>query len=222
MTRRVKRVVLLGKGDLAVRLGGWLIQRPDFELVATVPVQPEPGWSASLASWSAQAGVPAASSGRAEDVFSLDGVPGVVDLAVSVFYDRILRTSFLDRCGRAVNLHNGPLPRYRGVSPIAWALENDEERHGVTLHDITPGIDDGPIIAQATFTICPSAEEVVDVYGRALEYGWLVLMDALPLLDVLPTQPQDESRATSYTRADDERLVQRRGLRRGDHGSDVS
>lgn len=207
-------VVLLGKGDLTVRLGQWLLERDDFHLQGVVPVVPEPSWTASLGDWARSRGVPVAESGAAADAFTLPGVPERVDLAISVFYDRLLRPSFLERCDRAVNLHNGPLPRYRGVSPIAWALENGETSHGVTLHDIAPGVDDGGVIAQTTYSLYPEVDEVVDVYARALDHGWLLLVHALPRLDQLRPRPQDESLATTYRRSDDHRLVERAGLRR--------
>ena len=77
-------------------------------------------------------------------------------LAFSVFYDRIIHEPFIGRCDRILNLHNSPLPKYRGVSPINWALKNGEEKHGVTIHEITPRIDDGPVLAQVEDPSTPS------------------------------------------------------------------
>lgn len=52
--------------------------------------------------------------------------------------------------GRAVNLHPSLLPAYRGPSPLVGALlDGNESTHsGVTVHVLSPGIDEGPIIAQ--------------------------------------------------------------------------
>lgn len=52
--------------------------------------------------------------------------------------------------GRAVNLHPSLLPAYRGPSPLVGALlDGNENTHsGVTVHVLSPGIDEGPIIAQ--------------------------------------------------------------------------
>ncbi len=48
----------------------------------------------------------------------------------------------------AVNTHYGALPAYAGLSPYYWHLHNREEQFGVTLHQIVPRLDAGPIIEQ--------------------------------------------------------------------------
>ncbi|MEW9806564.1 formyltransferase family protein [Mesorhizobium sp. ZMM04-5] len=51
----------------------------------------------------------------------------------------------------ALNFHPALLPYYRGPKPFHWlALDNAWRRHGgVTLHEMTGGFDEGPIVAQA-------------------------------------------------------------------------
>ena len=113
-----------------------------------------------------------------------------------------------------LNLHNGPLPRYRGVRPINWALKNGERSHGVTIHEVTPGVDAGPVVAQLTYSIYPEFDEVVDVYRRALEYGWALFRETMPILDRIAARPQDEQEASYYGVADLERLGERGGFTR--------
>ena len=204
-----KSTVLLGKGDLAIRAAEWLLASPAHDLTHVVPVIPEPGWTGSLAGWAAANGVPTIPSGDYRD---LD--PSGVDLAISVFYDRIIKKDFIDGCGRIINLHNGPLPRYRGVSPINWALKNGETMNGVTIHEITPGVDDGPIVSQVLFSIYPETDEVADVYGRAVEFGWTLFEQTMPMLDGIDATPQRHEDALSYTRADDPALGERRNFTR--------
>jgi methionyl-tRNA formyltransferase len=207
-----KTVVLLGKGSLAVRIAEWLQQRPEFDLALVVPVIPEPWWTDSIVDWSSAAGIPVIASGNYREIDpELE-----IDLAISIFYERIIKADFIERCGRIVNLHNGPLPRYRGVSPINWALKNGENHHGVTLHEITPGIDDGPILGQLTYSIYPEFDEVRDVYARALEYGYALITQTVPLLDAIVPQPQDESQATYFSMADNDRLGDRRSFTRAE------
>ena len=206
--------IVLGKGTLAIQVARWLAESDDHELACVVPVVPEPTWTDSLMGWAADAGVPAVASGRYHDIPGLDGMrPG---LAISVTYDRIVEPWFIGRCDRILNIHNSPLPRYRGVSPINWALKNRERSHGVTIHEITPGIDDGPIVAQATFSIFPDRDEVVDVYRRALRFGWTLFQETMPVLDEIVATPQDESLATYYSRKEDHLLGDRRGFTRAD------
>jgi methionyl-tRNA formyltransferase len=209
-----RRAVVLGKGALAVRVASWFRQSHEYELERIVPVVPEPTWSDSLIGWAEMEGIPWVASGDWRDLPPPAAAEPVADLAVSVFYDRILPESFIRSCGRILNIHNGPLPRYRGVSPINWALKNEERSHGVTIHEITPGIDDGPIVAQVAYPVYPEFDEVEEVYRRALEFGWTLFEQTMPILDRIEAVPQDESRATYYSAADNEALGERRGFNR--------
>ena len=205
----VKSVVLLGKGDLAIRAASWFRADERHDLVAVVPVVPEPTWTGSLISWCRHCHVPYVTDGNYRSLPDLLGETEI-DLAVSIFYDRLIAPDFIDRCGRIVNLHNGPLPRYRGVSPINWALKNGESEHGVTIHEIAPGVDDGDILGQVRFSIHPEIDEVIDVLQRATEHGWQLFQTTIPLLDHIDPQPQDSREALTYYRSQDHLLGERR------------
>lgn len=204
-----KHVVVLGKGELAIRICEWFCSDPDHELIAVVPVIPEPAWTASLSDWATQRGIDVVASGHYRDLEAEH-----IDLGFSCFYDKIIKPDFIARCGRLLNLHNGPLPRYRGVRPINWALKNGELKHGVTIHEITPGIDDGPIVAQAEYTIYPEFDEVEDVYKRALAFGWTLFEQTMSILDRIEAREQDESQATYYDSDSVKLLGDRAGFRR--------
>jgi len=209
-----REVVLLGKGSLAIRIADWFHRSPDHELTWVVPSVPEPVWTDSLMGWAEANGVPYVASGDHRQLPGFADDSASLDLVFSVFYSTIIRADFIDSCRRILNLHNAPLPRYRGVSPINWALKNGEREHGVTMHEITPGIDDGPIVAQLGYSIYPEFEEVEDVYARALDYGFALFAKTMPLLDRIAARPQDDSQATYYSRADNPRLEERRHFTR--------
>jgi methionyl-tRNA formyltransferase len=206
------RTIVLGKGTLAIRIAEWFLLSDAHELVRVVPVIPEPAWTESLAGWARDNGVPWVESGDYREIAELADETWRPDLVFSVFYDKIIRETFIERCGRILNLHNGPLPRYRGVSPINWALKNQEQLHGATIHEITPGIDDGPIVAQVSYSIYPELDEVIDVYERALAYGWTLFEQTIPMLDRIEARPQDERNATYFSHAEDSLLAERRGF----------
>lgn len=210
----VKRTVVLGKGTLAIRVAAWFRDDPSYELAAVVPVIPEPEWTDSLSGWAQEHGVPCIASGRYDDIDDVLEDDFRLHLAFSIFYDRIIREWFIAKCETILNLHNSPLPRYRGVSPINWALKNGELMHGVTIHEIAPTVDAGPIVAQLQYSIYPELDEVEDVYGRALAYGWTLFEQTMPLLDRIAPTPQDDSEATYYSALDNERLGDRRGFTR--------
>lgn len=213
--KRVRRTtVLMGKGDLAIRIAEWFLRSEEYELVAIVPVMPEPVWTKSLASWGRRNEVRVVESGHYKDLPGISNVEGGVDFTVSVFYDKIIKGWFIDKCKRIINVHNGPLPKYRGVAPINWALKNEEHEHGITIHEITPGIDDGPIISQLKYAIYPEFDEVVDVYKRALEYGWVLFEQTIPLIDKIIPQEQKHDESTYYNKSDNTALGERSNFTR--------
>jgi len=205
-----REVVLLGKGDLAIKVGNWFAESERFSVVAVVPSIPPPAWTGSLVDWAKTNNLPLVESGRYEDIPHLKDPNWRPDVALSIFYSRIIRQDFIDRCGRILNLHNSPLPRYRGVSPINWALKNGESHHGVTIHEITEGIDDGPILNQVIFIIDPERDEVIDVYKRCLGYGFALFKDTIERLDTIRPKPQDKKPSLYYSRKDNDRLEERR------------
>lgn len=67
--------------------------------------------------------------------------------AVSVHFPRIFDQEAIGRYEKIYNLHPGFLPWGRGFFPMFWALW-DNTPAGATLHEITRGLDAGPIVRQ--------------------------------------------------------------------------
>lgn len=205
----MKSVIVVGKGSLAIKISEWFMRASDYELLCVVPVIPEPAWTESFLSWAKSMQVTAIESGDYRDIPGLHNDSWSVDLVFSVFYDRIIERWFINKCVRVLNIHNGPLPKYRGVSPINWALKNNEVQHGVTIHEVTEGIDDGPIVAQLIYSTYPDFDEVIDVYNRALNYAWVLFEQTMPILDKIGARPQDHTMATYYSKQDNHKLGER-------------
>jgi methionyl-tRNA formyltransferase len=72
-----------------------------------------------------------------------------VDLVVSVSASQIFRESVLTtpRLG-CINLHNAPLPHYRGMLPNFWQLYYGEPRSVLTIHRMVADLDAGDILLQ--------------------------------------------------------------------------
>lgn len=49
--------------------------------------------------------------------------------------------------------HYAPLPKYRGNAPLVWQLINGEAEIGVSFFQFSEGMDEGPLLAQATAPI---------------------------------------------------------------------
>jgi len=201
-------VVLMGKGQLAIQIADWFNRSEKYVLAEIIPDMPEPVWAPSFSQWATTNGIPVVKSGNYNDCTIKN-----IDLCMSVFYGKIIKPNFISSCKKIINLHNSPLPKYRGVRPINWALKNNEKTHGVTIHEITPGIDDGPIYGQIIYPIYPDIEEVIDVYEKALEYGWLLFKDIIANLDNIKPIKQNKE-YSYYSLKDAPRLGNRENWRR--------
>ena len=69
--------------------------------------------------------------------------------SASGFRGRSRRTRSPSRRHGIVNGHPSLLPRYRGPSPVAWAIRNGEPEIGFTLHYMDAELDTGNILGQA-------------------------------------------------------------------------
>jgi methionyl-tRNA formyltransferase len=78
------------------------------------------------------------------------------DLYVVAAYGQILSKELLQipRCG-AINVHASLLPKYRGAAPIQHAILNGETETGITIFEIRPKLDAGPILGTAELSIGP-------------------------------------------------------------------
>lgn len=71
-------------------------------------------------------------------------------------YMRVLTLFFVEAwSGRMLNIHPSLLPKYPGLHTHQRALDAGDTVHGATVHLVTSGVDEGPIIAQARINIRP-------------------------------------------------------------------
>lgn len=195
------KIVVFGKGKLAIDVCSYLISNGND--IHVVPVLPEPTWAPSLIDWCGRNNISYTDTGDYRDL------EFKVELGISVFYDKIFKKDFIESCNKLINIHNGPLPKYRGMSPINWALKDEQKEHGITIHEITPGVDDGPIISQLKYSIYPEFDEVIDVYNRSLEYGKVLFENTFPVLYRIESRQQDESEAIYHDSSENHLLGER-------------
>ncbi len=76
------------------------------------------------------------------------------DIICLAGYMRLLSAAFIQRHeGRILNIHPSLLPLFPGLHTHQRALEAGMKLAGCTVHFVTEGMDDGPIIAQAAVPI---------------------------------------------------------------------
>lgn len=102
--------------------------------------------------------------------------------------------------GGFINFHYGILPQYRGVNPVLAQMLAGEKESGITVHVVDENIDTGPVVMQQKILI-----DDRDTFGMQLQkLGMLGASMVLPLLrfyqlsPVLPSVPQDESKARYF------------------------
>lgn len=96
------------------------------------------------------------------------------DIMVTCAYGQILSQEILDipRFG-VINIHASILPKYRGASPIHYAIKNGETSTGITIMRSDKGIDTGDIIVQKSIDIlenetCGELFERLSILGASM------------------------------------------------------
>jgi methionyl-tRNA formyltransferase len=124
----------------------------------------------------------------------------VPDFLFSFYYRQMLRLPLLSIPRRgAYNMHGSLLPKYRGRTPVNWAILHGERETGATLHAMTEKPDNGAIVDQFAVPILPddTAREVFDKVTLAAE---LTLHRCLPGLvaGTAALRPQDLSQGAYF------------------------
>lgn len=140
-----------------------------------------------------------------------------LDLIISVAAPQIFKEALIKipRHG-CINIHNGKLPRYRGMLPNFWQIYNGERSVGTTIHRINPGIDDGEILLQRETPLLPG-ESLDSIIRRTKTLGGRFMVDAINgikngSLTPLPN-PADESTYFTFPSRHDVLEFRRRGCR---------
>jgi len=198
------RVLVLGKNNIAIECTKVLLNDNGVQLVGCCPNNSDEGkdgWQKSFLKYCISNSIQTFKFNQIKSSNSLKVLRELeLDFIFSFQYDKIISREVINipRCG-AINLHYSPLPKYRGVSPIAWALINGEEEYGVTLHYIDPGIDTGDIISQKTFEIT-SIKSARELYDKCENVGKTLFETSLEsILKGHNKQiPQNNSKAVYY------------------------
>ncbi|MEO6096894.1 MAG: methionyl-tRNA formyltransferase [Fibrobacteria bacterium] len=86
------------------------------------------------------------------------------DLVVLGGYGKILKGPILQvprlMC---INLHGGRLPKYRGSSPLNWALINGDKEFGISIIKVDTGVDTGDLLLERLFPIA-AGDTIADLH----------------------------------------------------------
>ena len=77
-----------------------------------------------------------------------------VDFILLAGFMKVLSPDFVARFKhKIINIHPSLLPKHKGLNTHQRALEAGDSEHGVSIHMVTAGLDEGPVIAQASIVI---------------------------------------------------------------------
>ncbi len=120
------------------------------------------------------------------------------DLFVVVAFGQLLSEEILrmPKYG-CVNVHASLLPKYRGASPIQWAIAMGEEVTGITTMKMDIGMDTGDILLKEEVKI-EEEETGESLFLKLSEIGGPLLLKTIEKLEAgsLQPVPQDDSEAT--------------------------
>ena len=121
-----------------------------------------------------------------------DGIIGIV-----VSYGKIIPKSIIDLFESGIiNVHPSLLPKYRGPSPIETAIANGDSKTGVSIMELTPEMDAGPIYGRVIHKLS-GAETRFELRKSLSNDGAKILLSLLPgIIDgsIRPT-PQNNNDA---------------------------
>lgn len=102
------------------------------------------------------------------------------DLLITCAFGQILSKEIIDIAPLGViNIHASLLPKYRGASPIHYAILNGETKTGITIMKTDEGIDTGDIIYSEQLDILEN-ETCGSLFERLSVLGSETLIKALP------------------------------------------
>ncbi len=107
---------------------------------------------------------------------------GPIDLVCLAGFMRVLTPLFIARWeNRLINIHPSLLPAYKGLHTHERAIAAGEKVAGCTIHFVTSGVDEGPIILQKSVPVLPN-DTPDSLAERVLAQEHLAYPEAISLL----------------------------------------
>jgi UDP-4-amino-4-deoxy-L-arabinose formyltransferase/UDP-glucuronic acid dehydrogenase (UDP-4-keto-hexauronic acid decarboxylating) len=178
--------------------------RHGYEVVAVFTHKNNPDeniWFRSVAKLAASHSIPVFTPEQVNHPLWIDRIRSLApDIIFSFYYRNILKKSILKiPKNGCFNLHGSLLPKYRGRSPLNWALIHGEKEAGVTFHEMTAKVDKGGILGQKAFPI-DSEDTTLDLFNKAQSATINLLDTILPELLKGPVSatPQNDDNASYF------------------------
>lgn len=198
------RILFMGSPDFAVESLKALIAA-EFEICAVV-TQPDRPKGRGYALYPTAVGAFAEERGYAvykpEKLKNGELMPVLEkhnpDVIVVAAYGKILPEYILDypKYG-CVNVHASLLPKYRGASPINFAIINGEKETGITTMLMDKGLDTGDMLLQRSTPIFPD-DNAETLHDRLAVIGGELICETLRGIENGTVTPVKQSGESSY------------------------
>lgn len=128
-----------------------------------------------------------------EDIRSLGSPLGVL----SSFGKIIPKTTIELFSPGIINIHPSLLPKYRGPTPIETAIANGDSKTGVSIMQLSSGMDNGPVYTSREHLLS-GTETSLELYHTLADIGANLLLETLPAIidGALLSMSQNEKEAT--------------------------
>jgi len=198
------RAIFMGTGEIGVPALTWLLESPEWEVVAVVSQPDKPVGrkqelrASAIKQLAIERGVPVLQPAKMRAPEAVAEIVALrADVIVVMAYGQILPKAVLDAPRLAcLNLHASLLPRWRGAAPIQAAIEAGDRASGVTVMYMAEGLDTGDILLMHETPITET-DTGGSLHDRLAGVAAAALAEALPLIvaGTAPRVPQDEARA---------------------------
>lgn len=158
-----------------------------------------PGEQQQLTGWCSHHGIKASAEKEPDGLYAWLKQQNPT-LAFVIGYNRHIKTRKLPAQTKTYNIHFGPLPSFRGPSPVFWQLKQGQKELGLAIHELSDKMDAGDIVWE---------KRIINEPHHTYTFVHLLFSELLTegVFEVINRQaaglkgkPQDETQARTYSR----------------------
>ncbi len=193
------RIIFMGSPEFAIPSLESLYEKEDVIAVVTQPDKPKGrGLKKSpcpVKAWALSKNLKILDPPKIKNLEFINTIKSLKpDLIVVCAYGKILPKEILEipKFG-CWNIHASLLPKYRGASPINWAILEGEKETGITIMIMEEGLDTGPILLQKKIDISEK-DTAITLAQKLSLLGKEAILEAIDLhkKGLLKPTPQPE------------------------------
>ena len=169
-----KRIIFMGEKPLGLKCLNLLESLPDVVLLGVCTRSRRDVWwgTHELLDYCEAKMIPVISRSQILDYS--------VDHLISILYPFIVENKYIQHAlKKSFNIHEAPLPRWRGCNGYSHAIMLGDQEYGTTLHEIVAELDAGMIVSERRFPIMPY-ETAKELYERTSEESYRLAQQWFP------------------------------------------